>query len=109
FDAERQAIVAEAYPDLQYKDTTSSSPQINVEIAESETNGYRFKTQSPDKALLVVSQIYYPGWRATVDGERVPVMAADYALTGIPVPGGSHEIRFVFDPASFKIGLAITI
>jgi uncharacterized membrane protein YfhO len=61
------------------------------------------------KSLLVVSQIYYPGWRATVSGERVPVVAANYALTGIPVPAGDHEVRFVFDPASFKIGLAITI
>ncbi|HYR43772.1 MAG TPA: hypothetical protein VER98_12150, partial [Terriglobia bacterium] len=43
------------------------------------------------------------------DGKDVPVLRVDLALTGILFPAGSHEIRFVFQPLSFRIGMAITI
>ena len=95
---------------VEYTSQPIKSPRDDVAIEEAGTNRYDFRIQSSAKSLLVVSQVYYPGWRATVDGERVPVvLAANYALTGIPVPAGDHEVHFVFDPASFKIGLAITI
>src|SRR5262249_6749016 len=91
------------------EDSTPDSVRDDVAIEEAGTSGYRFRVQTSTTSLLVVSQIYYPGWRATISGKRVQVVAANYALTGIPVPAGVHEVRFVFDPGSFKIGLAITI
>jgi membrane protein YfhO len=110
FNPERSVILSEAMPNfVGLKESTTSSLRDDVVVEDGETNGYRFRVQSSAKSLLVVSQIFYPGWRATVNGERVPVLAANYALTGIPVPAGDHEVRFIFDPASFKIGLAITI
>jgi Bacterial membrane protein YfhO len=109
FDPQRTVILSEPLPTAEYEDSTPPSPLDDVVIEDVGPNGYRFRIKSSVKSLLVVSQIYYPGWRATVSGERVPVVAANYALTGIPVPAGDHEVRFVFDPASFKIGLAITI
>ncbi len=109
FDPTQTVILSQPLLERVYEHTTPPSPENGVVIEESSVNGYRFRVQSREKALLVVSQIYYPGWHATVDGERVPVVPADYALTGIPVPAGSHEVHFVFDPGSFKIGLAITI
>jgi Bacterial membrane protein YfhO len=109
FDPERSVVLSEPVPTPEFEDTTPPSARDDVLIQEAGTNSYRFRIKSSAQSILVVSQIYYPGWRATVSGERVPVVAANYALTGIPVPVGDHEVLFSFDPASFKIGLAITI
>ena len=108
FDPEHSVILSEPLPKPEYEDSTPPSARNDVVIEAAGSNEYRFRISSSGKSLLVVSQIYYPGWRATVSGERVPVVPANYALTGIPVPAGDHEVRFVFDPASFKLGLAIT-
>jgi uncharacterized membrane protein YfhO len=109
FDPEQTVLLSEPLSKREYADSTQLSPRDDVTIEEAGANDYRFRVQSSAESLLVVSQIYYPGWSATLSGERVPVVAANFALTGIPVPAGVHEVRLVFDPASFKIGVAITI
>jgi hypothetical protein len=58
--------------------------------------------------LLVFSEIAYPGWRATVDGDRVPLVRADYVLRALCVPSGEHRVVLVYDPPLLKVGLAIT-
>jgi hypothetical protein len=52
---------------------------------------------SPERdGLLVVSQPFYPGWRASVDGRRVPVYRVDYMLQGVPVGAGSHRVELSY-------------
>jgi uncharacterized membrane protein YfhO len=58
---------------------------------------------------LVVSQTYYPGWQAAVDGIPTNVFRVDGTLTGVAVPAGTHEVRLVFRPLSFRIGLGLTM
>jgi hypothetical protein len=45
--------------------------------------------------VLVVSENDYPGWRAYVDGQSVPIVRVNYNLRGVVVPQGEHEITFV--------------
>lgn len=66
----------------------------------------RVTTSAP--AFLVTSDIFYPGWRATVDSGPAKIYRTDYALRGVPVPAGSHAVRFEFRPTSFYYGLIIS-
>lgn len=59
--------------------------------------------------LLYLSDTYYPGWYASVDGINTPIRKANYAFRAIYVPQGAHTVRFVFDPLSVKTGLIISI
>lgn len=59
--------------------------------------------------LLVLSDVWYPGWRATVDGREAPTWRAYHSLRAVPVSAGRHEVRFVYAPASFKVGLFLTL
>ena len=58
--------------------------------------------------LVVVSESYDPGWRATVDGARVPVHPCDIALMAVPVPGGVHRVELVFRPRTWTLALLLS-
>jgi hypothetical protein len=52
---------------------------------------------TPMAAVVLVRNVYDPGWHATVDGHAAPVIAADYLVQGVPVPAGRHTIRLEYD------------
>jgi hypothetical protein len=58
--------------------------------------------------LLVFSEVEYPGWRATVDGDPARLVRADYLLRALCVPAGEHRVVLVYDPPLTRLGLAIT-
>jgi hypothetical protein len=58
--------------------------------------------------LLIFSEVDYPGWRALVDGNAVPLIRADYLLRAICVPEGDHEVTLIYDPPLLKLGAIIT-
>lgn len=61
-----------------------------------------------DGGYLVLTDAYYPGWRATVDGAEVPVLRADFLFRAAQLPAGTHLVQFRYQPASFETGLAIS-
>ncbi len=58
--------------------------------------------------LLVLSEVYYPGWRAYADGEEVPIYRADHVLRAVPLRAGHHRVEMVFDPLWPRVGLAVS-
>lgn len=67
----------------------------------------RVATDGP--ALVVLSDRHYPGWQATVDGERAPVLLANGVFRAVAVPAGVSDVEFRYTPASVKIGTAISV
>jgi len=59
--------------------------------------------------MMVLSDTYYPGWKATIDGEEVEIHEAYGALRGVVVPAGSHEVRFSYHPTLVYIGAFLTL
>lgn len=59
--------------------------------------------------ILVISDTYYPGWKAYVDGKETKIYRANYTFRSLPVLSGNHKITLVYDPGSFHLGLKITI
>jgi hypothetical protein len=107
FAPERSVIFAERPAVIGASEDDPAATRI--EILERWNNGYRIRTDSTGPAVVVVSQMYYPGWKASVDGLSTPVYPVDMALTGFIVPSGVHEVRLYFRPNSFLIGLAISL
>jgi hypothetical protein len=66
------------------------------------------KVQAGNSARLFLSESYYPGWQATIDGSQVKIMEADQLFSAVDVPAGEHEVRFVYSPLSLKIGAGIS-
>ena len=60
-------------------------------------------------AFLILSETWYPGWKAYDNGKEIKVYKADYVLRAVYLGKGEHKVDFVFDPISFKIGYSMTI
>lgn len=71
-----------------------------------------YKYSTPTDQIAVFSEMYYgpdKGWQAYIDGVKAPHFRADYALRAMNVPQGDHEVRFKFEPKSYKIGEILSL
>jgi hypothetical protein len=59
-------------------------------------------------SFLILSDVYYPGWRAYVDGRPTHIYQTDYLLRGVVIPPGRHSVEFVFRPRSSYVGLGLS-
>lgn len=61
-----------------------------------------------DHGFLVLSDLYYPGWKVKVDGKEKEILPANYTVRAVELTPGQHTIQFSYEPTSFKIGAAIS-
>jgi hypothetical protein len=69
----------------------------------------RIEVAAAGPGALVLSEIAYPGWSASLDGEPVPVQTRYDLLRSVDLPAGSHRVIFEFEPWSLYIGLAAAL
>jgi hypothetical protein len=77
--------------------------------AEYSPNAVKIEVILDRDGYLILSDTYYPGWRAHVDGEEKEILRANYAFRAVPLESGQHTVLFKYDPLSFKMGLAISL
>ena len=109
FNPEQRVILASIGMNKSAARESAANPdKARVEWIRRDTNSFQLKAEAPTSGVLVASQIYYPGWKATIDGVTVPVVPADYALAAISLPSGLHDVRFFYAPSSIKIGAIVS-
>lgn len=64
-------------------------------------NEVKFKTESQLNQLLFLSDNFYPGWKATIDGKEIKIYRANFSFRAVPVPRGEHEVIFSYRPKNF--------
>ena len=80
-----------------------------VSMACYEPNGYSLVAEVDGGSIfLVMSEIFYPGWKAYVDGEPREILRVDHTFRGLYLEEGRHEVLVVFDPPAFKLGLLVS-
>lgn len=63
----------------------------------------------PDICYLVLSDLYYPGWKAAIDGKSAPIHLTDAMVRGIVVPAGEHQIELVYHPRSLRFAMLFSL
>jgi uncharacterized membrane protein YfhO len=58
--------------------------------------------------LVILADVFYPGWKLTVDGEPQEVVRANRMMRGALVPSGTHKIVYTYEPESFYLGGRVT-
>ncbi len=67
------------------------------------------ETQRPTPGLLVLTDTYYPGWEADIDGTPAPIIKADWAFRAVALPAGTHTVTMTYEPVSVTMGIAVSI
>ena len=102
----RQVAILPHRPDLALPSQVEG--ESSVVILERHPERMVLKVDMAADGLLVLSEVYYPGWRAYADGEEVPIYRADHVLRAVPLRAGHHRVEMVFDPLWPKVGLAVS-
>lgn len=71
-----------------------------------------YKTSAPSDQLAVFSEIWYgpgKGWQAYIDGKEATHFRANYTLRAMKIPAGEHEVKFTFNPKSYRLGEIISL
>jgi hypothetical protein len=108
FDPRRTALLevpAARLPSLPGGDLPAGS---SVRMLTYSPNSIRLETETQTPAILVVSEIYYPGWEATVDGQATGILPAIYLLRAVPVSAGKHTVEMYYRAPSARKGALIS-
>jgi len=109
FDPRATAVLAadEVAPQL----PGQSSPGGAVQIVEAQPGRLVLDVTLESDGLLVVSQPFYPGWQARVDGEKANIYRVDYLLQGVPVSAGSQRVEFSYhlSPLPLVVSLLVLV
>ena len=112
FEPQEQVLLETATPNhtpyLSKMDGTSAKNDV-VTIVGYHPKRIELKSVSESGTYLVLSELFYPGWHAYVDGKEGPILRADFLLRAIPLTPGRHDIAFVYRPMSFLAGAAISL
>jgi membrane protein YfhO len=103
------AIVEKAAPVALDPPGIFTPPAGEVSLEKYEGELIRFKANVSRNALLVTGEKYANGWKATVDGRPAEIQRVNYVQRGVYLTPGVHEVSFVFDPLSFKLGKWLTL
>lgn len=107
----RAAVLLEGSPPQPLRKGGNSSAPVAFSVAEETPNRVTAKgtVSQPSGAWLVLSDTYYPGWWVYVDGRRQPLRRAYGTLRAVRLEAGSHEVRFVYQPTSFRVGVFLAL
>ncbi|MGH9842269.1 MAG: hypothetical protein ACREEM_26255 [Blastocatellia bacterium] len=117
FDPREAALVEPIHePELRwYRDFESKSEQEQglvgtATIVERKPTRLVVETESDKAAVLVLSELAWPGWKMKVDGRQAAWYRVNFLLRAAPLfSGGRHRVEFVYDPHSLKIGAVVTL
>ena len=88
-------------------ESAASTGRVTVNRYEAERIALQVDLPAP--GVLVVSDSWYPGWRATVDGQPVPMLRANLLFRAVALPAGVHDVIFEFKPTGGRAGLVIAL
>tara|TARA_R110001592_G_scaffold215025_2_gene468311 strand:+ start:89242 stop:91608 length:2367 start_codon:yes stop_codon:yes gene_type:complete len=78
-------------------------------LVEDRSDRYQLEIQANSAFWMFLGDTNYPGWNAYLDGIPTPVYSAQVLGKAVFVPEGEHVLSFVFEPTSFRLGLAVTV
>ena len=82
--------------------------QASIENVEVRPQSISFSTSGNGPSMAVIAQNYYPNWKATIDGEPVPLFRANHSFQALEIPEGDHQVQIRYQDQDFKNGLWVS-
>lgn len=108
FDPSRQALLP-ALPPSWSGPSPAASGEGTIVWQARQAERLALDVTTPQPALLVLSELSYPGWRLTVDGAAAPLLEANGLLRAVALDAGAHRVEMTYQPASVSAGLLVSL
>jgi hypothetical protein len=109
FDPRRTALMEIEPQKLPQLSGQPLSPDSYARITAYEPNRLVIETNSNEQAVMVLSEMHYPGWVALLDGAKAPIHQTNFLLRGVVVPAGKHQIEMSYRAPGARNGAIITL
>ena len=86
-----------------------SSDDEHLAIIKLDSQSIEMETRTDSRRFMVLSDIFYPGWKAYIDGNEVEIWQTNLSLRGLYIPKGKHKVSFQYQPTSFIVGGMISL
>ena len=95
--------------DLQSPSVSNGSAGTDSAATRTAFRHIEIEAEAAAPAVVVLAQNFYPGWRATVNGQPAPVLRANHAFQAIPIPAGQSTVRLDYVDWPFRIGALLSL
>ena len=107
FDGRRTVVTPVSLPGLRASPGRGRAGTARIVRNEPERVVVEASARRPGE--LVLTDLHYPGWKATLDGEDADLHRVDYLLRGTTLPPGEHRVEFRYEPASWRMGWIVSL
>lgn len=101
-------IILEKNPQLALSPGDTIGISGSAEIVEDKVNNITIRAKLSHPGFLVLSENFYPAWKALMDGEEAEIYRANYTFRAILLEEGEHEIRLIYDSQFYKLAKNIS-
>jgi len=108
FDPRRTALIEARADELPQLPGGAVAPASDARIINYAANKLMIETSAPTPTVLIVSEIFYPGWEAKVDGRATQILLTDYLLRGVALPAGTHIVEMRYAAPAARHGALIS-
>jgi hypothetical protein len=111
FDPNREIVLHDAPPALAVRRGAGGTAGSagTAQIVREEQRLLDVNVTAPADGFLLLADTYYPGWTATVDGRPATLYRANLSVRGVPVPAGTHVVRFTYEPPGLAAGASVSL
>jgi membrane protein YfhO len=108
FDGRRAAVTERRISQLAEGASQAGGTDGQASLVSYHAERVVARTASPASSMMVLTDAYYPGWQAKVDGRPASIHRVDYLLRGVLVPAGRHRVEFEYKPVSWRVGWIVS-
>jgi hypothetical protein len=108
----RQTLLLEqepqnAVPPIAVSAKSTALAESNARVISEKPDEVTVDASMSQPGFLLLLDTYFPGWKATVNGAKTPILRADYNFRAVQLPAGKSVIQFDYQPASFRLGIGL--
>lgn len=97
------------FDETKYQKSNNDTNKAKIQLIKYEPNAITYKIDANEDGILVFSEIYYPDWVATVDGNLTPIHPANNSLRAIEITKGQHTIEMTYQSKDFVVGKYLSL
>jgi uncharacterized membrane protein YfhO len=104
-------VALEEQPTFAPDQTFATSDSLNgsVEITDYNSNNIKCSVNAAKAGILCFSEMWYPAWKAYIDGQPTKILRVNYCFRGVEVPAGNHIVEMKYESEAFHKGWMISL